>query len=102
MKAFEIHGSLNRFQQRLYEFNELLIKTDSYHFYNSFYCEMMNRLDEKRQLIKQYGVLTYLNDLQTDLLDLERDHLGVKFFHRLFDKLKLLFEEAIRNKNESE
>ncbi len=94
--------SLNRFQQRLYEFNELLINTDSYHFYNSFYCEMMNRLEEKRELIKQYGVLNYLNDLQTDLLDLERDHFGLKFFRRLFDKLKLLFEEAIRDKNESE
>lgn len=94
--------SLNHFQQRLYEFNELLIHTDSYRFYNSFYCEMMNRLEEKRQLIKQFGVLNYLNDLQTDLLDLERDNFGLKFFHRLFDKLKLLFEEAVRNKNESE
>ncbi len=63
---------------------------------------MMKRLDEKRELIKQYGVLTYLNDLQTDLLNLERDTFGKKFFHRLFDKLKLLFEEAIRDKNESE
>ncbi len=94
--------SLNRFQQRLYEFNELLIHTDSYEFYNSFYCAMMKRLEEKRELIQQYGVLTYLNDLQTDLLNLERDNFGLKFFHRLFDKLKLLFEEALRDKNESE
>ena len=90
--------SLNTFRQRLYDFSKLLINTDSYNFYNSFYCEMMNRLDEKSELIQKHGVLTYLNDLQTDLLDLERDTFGFSFFHKLFDKLKLLFEEAIREK----
>ena len=98
-EAIRDASSLNHFQQRLYEFNELLINTDSYRFYNSFYCEMMNRLDEKRKLIKEFGVLNYLNDLQTDLLDLERDHFGLTFFRRLFHKLKLLFEEAVRDKN---
>lgn len=90
--------SLNTFRQRLYDFSKLLINTDSYNFYNSFYCEMMNRLDEKSELIQKHGVLTYLNDLQTDLLDLERDTFGFSFFHKLFDKLKLLFEEAVREK----
>lgn len=90
--------SLNTFRQRLYDFNKLLIHTDSYNFYHSFYCEMMRKLEEKSELIKEHGVLTYLNDLQTDLLDLERDNFGLKFFRRLFDKLKLLFEEAVRDK----
>lgn len=101
-EAIKDTSSLNRFQQRLYEFNELLINSDSYHFYHSFYCDMMKKLEEKRELIKEHGVLNYLNDLQTDLLDLERDNFGLKFFHRLFDKLKLLFEEAVRDKNHSE
>lgn len=95
-------SSLNHFQQKLYEFNELLISADSYDFYHSFYHEMMQKLEEKRELIRQHGVLNYLNDLQTELLDLERDHFGLKFFHRLFDKLKLLFEETVRDKNHSE
>ena len=90
--------SLNTFRQRLYDFSKLLINADSYNFYNSFYCEMMNRLDEKSELIQKHGVLTYLNDLQTDLLNLERDTFGLSFFYKLFDKLKLLFEEAIREK----
>lgn len=90
--------SLNDFRQRLYNFSKLLINTDSYHFYNSFYCEMMNRLEEKSELIKKHGVLTYLNDLQTDLLDLERDTFGFSFFHKLFNKLKLLVEDTVREK----
>lgn len=91
--------SLEEFRQRLYNFNNLLISTDSYNFFNSFYCDMMNKLDEKSELIKQYGVLNYLNDLQTDLLDLEHDKLSIKFIKKIFDKLKLIFEEALREKS---
>ncbi len=91
--------SLNHFQQRLYNFNKLLITTDSYHFYNEFYYNMMNKLEEKRELIKMHGTLSYLTDLQTDLLDLEKEHFGLRFFRRLFSKLKLLFENAVRDKN---
>lgn len=91
--------SLNLFRKKLYDFNEILISTENYDFYTNFYYNMMNKLDEKSELIKKYGVLTYLNDLQTDLLNLEKDNYGFKFFHKLFDKLKLLFEEAVREKN---
>ena len=95
-------SSLNTFQQRLYDFNQLLITTDSYSFYSQFYCDMMNQLEEKREFIKIHGTLDYLNDLQTSLLDLEREHFGFQFFHRLFDKLKLLFEDAMRNKQNND
>lgn len=95
-------ASLNTFQQRLYDFNKLLITADSYNFYTQFYANMMSKLEEKRELIKENGTLNYLNDLQTDLLDLEQEHFGLRFFHRLFDKLKLLFEEAIRDKNNND
>lgn len=93
--------SLNAFQKKLYDFNQLLIHTNSYDFYSQFYRDMMNKLDEKRELIKIHGTLNYLTDLQTNLLDLEREHFGLKFFHHLFHKLKLLFEEAVRNKNDT-
>ena len=91
--------SLTEFRQKLYNFKELLINTENYTFYNSYYIQMMNKLEEKSELIKKYGVLTYLNDLQSDLLDLQADTFSMKFFHRLFDKLKLLFEDTIREKN---
>lgn len=91
-------ASLNHFQERLYDFNRFLIRTDSDNFYNTFYCEMMSQLEGKRELIKKYGVLNYLNDLQTDLLDLQKDTFGLSFFRRLFAKLKLTLEEAVRQK----
>jgi len=95
-------NSLNEFQARLYNFSKILINTEGYNFYNSYYRHMMNKLEEKRELIKTYGTLNYLSDLQTDLLDLQKETLGMKFFIRLFDKLKLLFEETIREKNSND
>ncbi len=94
--------TLNAFQQKLYDFKKLLITTEAYDFYSQFYHQMTNQLEEKRELIKMHGTLSYLNDLQTDLLDLEQDHFGIRFFHRLFDKLKLLFEQAVRDKNDND
>ena len=91
--------SVKTFRQRLYDFNNLLFTTTNYDFYSKFYYEMMNKLEEKEELINKHGVLNYLNDLQTDLLDLTKDQFGFNFFRRLFNKLKLLFEEAIREKN---
>ena len=91
--------SLEEFKQRLKLFENYIINTDSYDFYSHFCAEILNKLKEKETLIEKHGILTYLNDLQTDLLDLERETFGFKFFHRLFDKLKLLFEEALRDKN---
>ncbi len=92
-------ASVKTFRQRLYDFNNLLFTTANYDFYSKFYYEMMNKLEEKEELINKHGVLNYLNDLQTDLLDLTKDQFGFNFFRRLFNKLKLLFEEAIREKN---
>ncbi len=91
--------SLNQFQKKLYDFHELLITTPCYQFYNSFYCEMMNQLEEKREFIKTYGDLNYFNNMQKDLLDLQKVQFGFQFFRKLFDKLKLLLEEAIRQKD---
>lgn len=92
-------ASLKLVRERLYTFNSFLFMAENNDFYSKFYCEMMNKLEEKEELINKHGVLNYLNDLQTDLLDLTKDQFGFNFFRRLFNKLKLLFEEAIREKN---
>lgn len=92
--------SLDTFQKRLYNFSKILISTDSYDFYNEFYCQMMNKLEEKRELIKLHGKITNLNNLQTDLLNISQDAYGISFFKKLFAKIKLLIENAyLKEKN---
>ena len=91
--------TLNEFRRKLYNFKDILINTESYTFFNDFYCEMMNKLEEKSKLIKEYGVLLHINELQTDLLNLQKEYYGLKFFRRLFAKIKLLFGESVKEKD---
>lgn len=90
--------SLKAFQKHLYNFKNLIIDTEGYTYYNEFYCDMMNRLEEKRELIKKYGVLTFFEESNKDLVLFESPTYGLAFFKKLFSKLKLLFEEKIRVK----
>lgn len=91
-------NSLNSFQAHLYNFKDLLIDTEGYNYYNEFYRDMMNRLEEKREMIKKYGILTFFEESNKDLVLFENPTYGIEFFKKLFSKLKLLFEEKIRVK----
>lgn len=92
-------NSLNSFQTHLYNFKDLIIDTEGYNYYNEFYRDMMNRLEEKREMIKKYGILTFFEESNKDLVLFENPTYGIQFFKKLFSKLKLLFEEKIRIKN---
>lgn len=91
--------SLKAFQKHLYNFKDLIIDTEGYNYYNEFYREMMNRLEEKRELIKKYGVLTFFEESNKDLVLFESPTYGIAFFKKLFSKFKLLVEEKIRIKD---
>lgn len=91
--------SLNAFQAHLYNFKDLLIDTEGYNYYNEFYRDMMNKLEEKRELVKKYGVLTFFEESNKNLVLFENPTYGIEFFKKLFSKLKLLFEEKIRVKS---
>ena len=75
-----------------------MINSDDNNFFNDFYCEMMSKLDEKREYINKYGILTNFST-QTNLSIIEEETYGFKFFKKLFEKIKLLFEEKIREKS---
>lgn len=90
---------VKEFQYRLYNFKHVLINTNGYNFFNEFYIDMMNKLEEKRDYILKYGNITSLDSLSNELANIESKTFGFQFFKTLFDKLKLLIEEKIRQKN---
>lgn len=59
---------------------------------------MMNKLEEKREFILKYGNILTLDSLTNELANVEEKTFGFQFFKRLFNKLKLLIEEAVRKK----
>lgn len=90
---------VKNFQNDLYNFKNVLITTQNYNFYNDFYIDMMNKLEEKKEFILKYGNILTLDSLTNELSSIEERTYGFQFFKRLFSKLKLLFEEKIREKD---
>ena len=89
--------SVKEFKDKLYNFKELLISTENYTFYNEFYCQMMEELDVKRELIKKYGVLNVFKDIRENLALIETRQENLNLFQVALKKLKELFR--INQKN---
>lgn len=87
------------FQYKLYNFKHVIINSKDYNFFNEFYIDMMNRLEEKKDYILKYGNITALDSVTNELSKIESQTFGFQFFKTLFDKLKLLLEEKIRQKD---
>jgi len=85
--------SLEDFKTRLYNFKDILICPENYSFFNDFYCYMMNKLDEKRELIEKYGILNCLSNSKTSLILLKPS--PYKYIFDIIEKLSILFKNNI-------
>ncbi len=90
---------IKKFQSDLYNFKHVLISSENYHFYNEYYIDMMNQLEEKREFIFKYGEISFYDHSGTDLSITQEQTYGFKFFKSLFSKLKLLIEDYLRAKD---
>ena len=90
---------IKTFREHLYNFKDVLIYTENYNFFNEFYIEMTNRLEEKQEFIEKYGSLLTIESITTELTSVRENTYGFQFFRTLFSKLKLLFEEFVREKD---
>ncbi len=90
---------IKEFQYNLYNFKHLVINTENYNYYKDFYADMINQLEEKKEFIEKYGNMLTIDSLMNELSTVEEQSFGFKFFKKLFSKLKLLFEEVVREKN---
>ena len=83
--------SVKEFKNKLYNFKNILIQTEDYTFFNEFYCQMMEKLEIKRELIKKYGVLNYFKDIRENLSLIETRQEPLNLFEIAIQKLKKLF-----------
>ena len=84
---------LKDFQQRLYDFQNLIGVTDGYEFYNNFYTQMMESLERKREYIEHYGEINLFepNNTTTALVAINNTKSSFAFVGIFFKKLKKLF-----------
>ena len=55
------------FQQRLYDFKDLIGSNSSYEFYNEFYRRAMDKLEEKKAYIEEHGQFDLEKELTKDI-----------------------------------
>ncbi len=89
---------VEEFENKLENFNTLLINTENYNFYNDFCADMTRQVEEKKEFILKYGNILTLDSISRDLSSVKEHTYGFQFFQKLFDKLKLLVEETFRQK----
>ena len=90
---------IKNFREHLYNFKNVLIYAENYNYFNEFYIEMTNRLEEKQEFIEKYGNILTAQSITNELTSVQENTYGFQFFKTLFSKLKLLFEEFVREKD---
>ena len=75
-----------------------MINTKDYTFFDSYCKQIVPKLDEKREFILKYGNILTLDSITKELSRVEEQTYGFRFFKKLFHKLKLLIEDALREK----
>lgn len=89
---------ISNFELSLQTFRSVLITTKDYSFYDKFCSDMTEKLDEKREFILKYGNILTLESITKELTRVEEHTYGWAFFKKLFSKIKLLVEDALREK----
>lgn len=89
---------LKDFQKHLYNFKDILIYTDNYSFYNTFYCDIMGKLDEKREILSKNGILT---SIENDLALVKPDMFSTNVFKKIINKIRLLVHATNTEKSNS-
>lgn len=93
---------LHSFKNKLYNFKNLIGTSDSYTFYNDFYCDIMNALDNKKEEIAKYGEISLFKEECTALtvsLQYKESFSLAKIFIKKLRKLFKLNTDSINDYN---
>jgi hypothetical protein len=75
-----------------------MINTKDYGFFDNYCADIVEKLGEKREFILKYGNILTIDSITKELARVEEHTYGFQFFKKLFHKLKLLIEDALREK----
>ena len=83
---------IREFKEKLYNFQNNLIISEGYTFFNDFYCKMMEELSIKRDLIEKYGIISQYNQIPENLSLVETRKIKQNPIKLAFEKIKQLLK----------
>ena len=84
-------NDIKNFQDKLYNFKNVLCYTDDYNFYNEFYCNTMLALESVRNYIELNGNMINYRNSNTSLAIIDNSNNFVKVFKTIIQKIRKLF-----------
>lgn len=85
-------SDLRDVKYKLYNFKNLIGTADGYTFYNDFYCDLMNALENKKEEILKYGEISLFKQECTALTIVDKSKERFGFIRLFITKLKKLFK----------
>lgn len=79
------------FNQKIYNFKNIIGYSDDYTFYNEFYRKMMNSVQEKRVYIEKYGEINLFENINKSLMLVDNSKNIVSFIKTFISKCRKLF-----------
>ena len=82
---------LSEFKSKLYNFKNIIGNSDGYTFYNDFYCDLMNALENKKEELLKYGEISLYKQECVALTIIEQSKEKINFVRILIRKIQKLF-----------
>lgn len=79
------------FNNKLYNYKNIIGSAEDYTFYNEFYRNMMNVIEEKKAYIEQYGEINLFENVNTSLMLVDTTKNTFSFITTFVNKIKKLF-----------
>ena len=83
---------LRELKHKLYNFKNIIGACDEYTFYNDFYCDLMNALENKKEEIERFGEISLFKQECTALTIIDQSKERFNFVRIFIQKLKKLFK----------
>lgn len=80
------------FNNKLYNYKNIIGSAEDYTFYNEFYRNMMNVIEEKKAYIEQYGEINLFENVNTSLMLVDTTKNTFSFITTFVNKIKKLFK----------
>ncbi len=82
---------IKNFNSKLYNYKNIIGSSDEYTFYNEFYRNMMNVIEERKSYIEKYGEINLFENINTGLMLVDNTRNAFSFISTFISKCKKIF-----------
>lgn len=83
-------SDIKDFNKKLYNYKNIIGFSDEYTYYNKFYCDMMELIEEKKSYIEKYGEINLFESISTSLMIVDNTKSAFSFMSTFVNKFKKL------------